>query len=87
MVFLPFYLPTSTLLKRKSLGIAALGLWILSQAVWLEQAYELEFLGRSTFNPGLWSAGVAFFLVNCWILSIIVSDAARSRTSPVGKAG
>lgn len=24
--------------------------------------------------PGLWSAGLLFFAVNCWILGIIVKD-------------
>ncbi|CZT25388.1 related to mannosyltransferase [Ramularia collo-cygni] len=85
MVFLPFYLPNSSLLKKPTLGITALALWILAQAAWLEQGYELEFLGKSTFFPGLWLAGVAFFLINCWILGIIVHDAGNSRTSKLLK--
>lgn len=44
------------------------------QAIWLHQAYALEFLGQSTFFPGLWAAGLAFFAVNCWILGIMVGD-------------
>lgn len=44
------------------------------QALWLQQGYELEFLGKSTFVPGLWLASMVFFAVNCWILGIIVSD-------------
>ncbi|CAI4219297.1 unnamed protein product [Parascedosporium putredinis] len=47
-----------------------------SQALWLHQAFQLEFLGRSTFTPGLWAASLAFFLVNCWILGIVVWDGA-----------
>jgi len=81
MVFLPFYLPSSSFLKRPWLGITALTLWVLGQAAWLEQGYELEFLGKSTFFPGLWLASVAFFFINCWILGIIVRDAGKSRTS------
>ena len=49
-------------------------LWVLGQVVWLQQGYELEFLGKSTFVPGLWLAGIVFFCVNCWILGIIVKD-------------
>nr|POE77702.1 gpi mannosyltransferase 1 [Quercus suber]POE77713.1 gpi mannosyltransferase 1 [Quercus suber] len=74
MVFLPFYLPNSSLLRKPWLGGTALLLWIAGQAIWLQQGYELEFLGRSTFVPGLWLATVFFFIVNCWILGIIVDD-------------
>jgi phosphatidylinositol glycan class M len=74
MVFLPFYLPSSTLLKKPRLGVIALILWVLGQAAWLQQGFELEFLGRSTFVPGLWLASVAFFLVNAWLLGLIVRD-------------
>ena len=62
------------MLRRSWLGITALMLWIVSQALWLQQGYELEFLGRSTFVPGLWVASMIFFAVNCWITGIIVYD-------------
>ena len=82
MAFLPLYLPRSSFLRNKPLGIAALVLWIASQALWLQQGYELEFMGRSTFLPGLWLASLLFFLVNCWILSVIIGDvAATSKAS------
>ncbi|PFH55690.1 hypothetical protein XA68_17820 [Ophiocordyceps unilateralis] len=74
MVFLPLVLPGSSLLRKPALGITALALWVASQAAWLHQAYQLEFLGRSTFFPGLWLASLAFFLVNCWILAIVIAD-------------
>ncbi|KID72113.1 Mannosyltransferase, DXD, partial [Metarhizium brunneum ARSEF 3297] len=74
MIFLPLYLPTSTFLRKPRLGMTALVLWLVSQGAWLHQGYELEFLGRSTFFPGLWASSVAFFLVNCWILGVIISD-------------
>lgn len=74
MVFVPFYLPSSTLLESPRKGFAALALWIIGQAMWLQQGYQLEFLGQSTFVPGLWLASMAFFLINCWILGIIVRD-------------
>jgi phosphatidylinositol glycan class M len=47
---------------------------ITTQASWLQQAYTLEFLGQSTFFPGLFVAGLAFFAVNCWVLGIMVRD-------------
>ncbi|KAK3320179.1 PIG-M-domain-containing protein [Cercophora scortea] len=74
MVLLPLYLPGSSFLRDKRLGLAALALWVGGQALWLQQGYELEFLGRSTFVPGLWVASLGFFLVNCWILGVIVGD-------------
>ncbi|KAK4084622.1 CAZyme family GT50 [Trichoderma aggressivum f. europaeum] len=77
MIFLPLYLPGSSMLRAPSRGITALLLWVLGQAAWLQQGYELEFLGISTFFPGMWLASLAFFLVNCWILGIIISDGAE----------
>jgi phosphatidylinositol glycan class M len=58
------------------------------QALWLQQGYELEFLGKSTFVPGLWVASMLFFGINCWILGIVVSDinAQPSSTSIVPSA-
>lgn len=74
MVFLPFYLPDSVLLRRPALGATALALWIAGQASWLQQGYNLEFLGKSTFVPGMWTASAAFFAINCWVLGLIVAD-------------
>ena len=82
MVFLPFYLPSSSLLKNPRMGITALVLWVLGQAAWLQQGYELEFLGRSAFVPGLWLASIAFFLINCWILGVVVGDVSGPQAIP-----
>lgn len=83
MVFLPFYLPNSSFWRKPRLGIAALVLWVLGQAAWLQQGFELEFMGKSTFVPGLWLAGIAFFLINCWILGVIVADIGSSGATTV----
>ncbi|OAA54991.1 mannosyltransferase [Niveomyces insectorum RCEF 264] len=75
MVLLPAYLPRSSLVQRRPrTGLAALALWVAGQAAWLQQGFALEFWGRSTFVPGLWLSSLAFFLVNCWILGVIVED-------------
>ena len=48
--------------------------WYTRQALWLHQAYRLEFLGISTFVPGLFVSGLLFFAVNVWILGIVIQD-------------
>ncbi|KAL4805318.1 PIG-M-domain-containing protein [Aspergillus unguis] len=77
LIFLPFYLPTSSLLQNPRLGITVAALWVLGQAAWLQQGYLLEFLGLSSFVPGLFLASLGFFAVNVWILGIIVGDVGR----------
>ncbi|MCJ1301557.1 GPI mannosyltransferase 1 [Hypocenomyce scalaris] len=82
LIFLPFYLPSSSLLSKPRLGLTAAGAWIGTQALWLQQGYQLEFLGRSTFVPGLWLSSLLFFITNIWVLGIIIDDVGRlnSRT-------
>ncbi|KAJ5559233.1 hypothetical protein N7535_009461 [Penicillium sp. DV-2018c] len=74
LILLPFYLPSSSLIRKPRLGISAAFLWVAGQALWLHQGYNLEFLGLSSFVPGLFLAGLFFFVVNVWILGIIVMD-------------
>ena len=78
IVILPFYLPNSSMISKPRKGFAVLGAWIGAQAWYLYQAYHTEFLGQSRFAgiSGLWSASLAFFLVNMWILGIVVEDVA-----------
>jgi len=74
MMFLPYYLPDSTLLQSAPIGITALVFWIIGQVAWLQQGFQLEFNGLSTFLPGLWYSSLFFFLVNAGILGIIIHD-------------
>ncbi|KAH5145555.1 GPI mannosyltransferase 1 [Parastagonospora nodorum] len=74
MMFLPYYLPDSTLLQSPTIGVSALVLWILGQFAWLQQGFQLEFNGHSTFVPGLFLSSILFFLVNVGILGIITDD-------------
>lgn len=74
LIFLPLYLPNSSLMRYPHLGVSVLVAWVAAQALWLQQGYQLEFLGQSTFVPGLWGAGLVFFAVNCWVLGIVVGD-------------
>ncbi|KAL6712574.1 GPI mannosyltransferase 1 [Coniothyrium glycines] len=74
MMFLPYYLPDSTLLRSGRVGASALILWVLGQFAWLQQGFQLEFNGHSTFVPGLWLSSIFFFLVNVGILGVIIHD-------------
>ncbi|KAL1612063.1 GPI mannosyltransferase 1 [Paraconiothyrium brasiliense] len=82
MMFLPYYLPESTLLRSRPVGISALILWVLGQVFWLQQGFQLEFNGHSTFVLGLWLSGIFFFIVNVGILGIIIRDV-KSKESHV----
>ena len=81
MMFLPYYLPDSILLQSRPVGLTALALWIAGQAAWLQQGFQLEFNGHSTFVPGLWLSSIVFFLVNVGILGVIIYD---TRTRATG---
>jgi phosphatidylinositol glycan class M len=74
MVLLPLYLPSSSFITFKARGILALSLWLTGQGVWLLEAFRLEFLGQSSFVPGLLSASMVFFVANVWVLGLVVSD-------------
>ncbi|CAF9928529.1 MAG: hypothetical protein GOMPHAMPRED_005156 [Gomphillus americanus] len=61
-------------------GLGALIFWVGGQALWLQQGYQLEFLGKSTFVPGIWAACLTFYGINMWILGVIVTDASLLST-------
>ncbi|PYI05616.1 GPI mannosyltransferase 1 [Aspergillus sclerotiicarbonarius CBS 121057] len=78
LIFLSFYLPTSSMLRNPKFGGLVAALWVVGQALWLQQGYNLEFLGLSSFVPGLFLASMGFFAVNVWILGVIVDDVGSS---------
>lgn len=65
----------------------ALAAWIGGQAVWLGFGFQLEFMGKSAFVPGLFGAAGLFFVVNCWILGVVVGDAGMSETKVAPRNG
>ncbi|KAK4518905.1 Alginate_lyase domain-containing protein [Mucor velutinosus] len=62
----PLILPSSKI-KFRWRGLQLLLAWVAGQGLWLNFAYQLEFLGQNTFLQ-LWIAGVTFFVMNCWIV-------------------
>lgn len=79
LVLLPLYLPRSSFCKRPYFGSIVLLLWVAAQVLWIQQAYQLEFLGKSTFVPGLWGASLVFYAVNMGILGVIVEDIRKGK--------
>ncbi|CAG8613007.1 8947_t:CDS:2 [Dentiscutata erythropus] len=74
----------STAIKFKYKGFLMLFAWISGQAIWLYQAYLLEFLGENTFLR-IWMASIAFFVINIWILTEIVKNHNYEKCFELGK--
>lgn len=69
LIFLPHFLARLDMAGRSwRRGLIVLVGWIATQSVWLYFAYQLEFLGKSTFDTGLLYASCLFFLSNCYAL-------------------
>ncbi|KAF8350481.1 GPI mannosyltransferase 1 [Amanita rubescens] len=70
LLFLPLLLPRlqSISIKRAfAYGIV----WAGTQALWLAEAYKLEFLGENVFY-GLWIRSLVYVAGNCWVLAGIM---------------
>lgn len=63
--FLPPSLPSLFISRPRSLALLAA--WILAQALWLSQAYQLEMRAQPVYHR-VWAAGILFFVVNCWVI-------------------
>ena len=87
LVFLPLYLPRSKLLRQPTLGTTVLIAWVIGQAAWLYYGYQLEFLGQQAFIPGLWLSSLLFFIINSWILGVLISDVSSFQSTPIVPRG
>eukprot|EP01135_Chromosphaera_perkinsii_P005263 Nk52_evm13s328 gene=Nk52_evmTU13s328 len=58
--------------------------WFAGQGIWLAPAYFLEFEGRNVFMP-LWASGLAFFVINCLCLCLIITNHSLRPTFVGGK--
>ncbi|XP_013777459.1 GPI mannosyltransferase 1-like [Limulus polyphemus] len=69
LTFLPLVIPKLTLSLKG--GVSYLTAWLLGQGMWLCLAYYLEFEGKNTFLY-IWLAGLVFFLINVYILGVLI---------------
>ncbi|KAF9454570.1 glycosyltransferase family 50 protein [Macrolepiota fuliginosa MF-IS2] len=71
LLLLPLLLPNLHMSRAKA--VACVVMWIGTQALWLSEAYKLEFLGRDVFL-GLWVRGLVYVAGNCGVLMIIMES-------------
>ena len=74
LLFLPLLIPQLSLSRTRAL--MCVGVWIGTQALWLSEAYKLEFLGQNVFF-GLWMRSLVYVIGNCWVL-VEIMDAYRT---------
>ncbi|KAI9057906.1 glycosyltransferase family 50 protein [Trametes sanguinea] len=74
-LFLPLLVPRLAMSTRRAIAYGAV--WIGTQALWLSEAYKLEFLGQNVFL-GLWIRGLIYVVGNCWVLAGIMDAYDRS---------
>ncbi|KAF5389791.1 hypothetical protein D9757_003662 [Collybiopsis confluens] len=65
LLFLPLILPRVTMSTTKA--VLCISVWVGVQALWLSEAYRLEFLGVNVFYR-LWIRGLVYVVGNCWVL-------------------
>ena len=71
LLFLPLLIPHLYVSLWET--AALIGVWAGTQALWLSEAYKLEFLGENVFY-GLWVRGLIYVLGNAWILVQILGS-------------
>jgi GPI mannosyltransferase 1 subunit M len=72
--FLPLLLPRLALSPFRSTLL--LTVWVGTQALWLSEAYRLEFLGADVFF-GLWVRSLIYVCGGAWVLGGIMDSYAR----------
>ncbi|KAJ6502378.1 glycosyltransferase family 50 protein [Mycena sanguinolenta] len=69
LLLLPLLLPQLSISRWNA--AAYIGVWVATQALWLKEAYSLEFLGQNVFFD-LWLRGLIYVVGNCWVLAGIM---------------
>ncbi|KAI3600006.1 glycosyltransferase family 50 protein [Moniliophthora roreri] len=82
LLLLPLVLPRLQISGRRAASYIAV--WVLVQALWLGEAYKLEFLGKNTFY-GLWIRSLIYVVGNCWVIGGIMEGYRVERTSQMTK--
>ncbi|GAA5902874.1 glycosylphosphatidylinositol-alpha 1,4 mannosyltransferase I [Sporobolomyces salmoneus] len=62
----------SRLSFTRSRAITTVSVWVLSQAIWLSQAYNLEIAGTGGYLA-VWIAGLGFFVAQVWVLGELLA--------------
>lgn len=70
LLFLPLLLPRLQSISIKH-ALAYVTVWAGTQALWLAEAYKLEFLGENVYF-GLWIRSLVYVAGNCWVLAEIM---------------
>lgn len=68
-LFVPLLVPQLDMTPRRALQLA--GVWVGTQALWLSEAYKLEFLGENVFF-GLWVRSIIYLFGHAWVLAGIM---------------
>jgi len=68
-LFIPLLIPQLSITPRWI--VAYIAVWFGTQALWLAEAYKLEFLGENVFL-GLWLRGLVYVAGHSWVLAGIM---------------
>ncbi|KAG6833092.1 hypothetical protein H0H87_011503 [Tephrocybe sp. NHM501043] len=71
LLLLPLIFPRLSTTPKRALTYGAV--WVGTQALWLAEAYRLEFLGQNVFF-GLWVRSLVYVIGNAWVLGGIMGD-------------
>ncbi|KAJ4487785.1 GPI mannosyltransferase 1 [Lentinula aciculospora] len=71
LLLLPLVLPCVSMSQTKA--VACVTVWVAVQAMWLYEAYNLEFLGSNVFH-GLWIIGLIYVAGNCWVVAQLMQS-------------
>jgi len=71
LLLLPLLIPRLSMSKTHT--ALCTFVWVGTQALWLSEAYKLEFLGQNVF-VALWIRGLIYVIGNCWIVTKIMDS-------------
>jgi len=74
LLFIPLLIPQLSISPLRA--FLYLGVWIGTQALWLSEAYKLEFLGQNVFY-GLWVRSLIYVIGNAWVLGKLMDGYKR----------